>query len=133
MTGPPIPERLRRQLGTAIRRVIVGEGPVVRDLTKPIAGDAGLFGPHSVTWKVHADAAMLILTRKVDQGIVISGNILVRVLGVERDRVKIGISAPGEVTVLRQELWHEGEENQPFEKKERPANGGATPPTAASA
>jgi carbon storage regulator len=48
---------------------------------------------------------MLILTRKVDQGIVISGNILVRVLGVERDRVKIGISAPGEITVLRQELW----------------------------
>jgi carbon storage regulator len=63
--------------------------------------------------------AMLILTRKIDQGIVISGNILVRVLGVERDRVKIGISAPGEVTILRQELWHEGEENQPFEKKDR--------------
>ena len=47
---------------------------------------------------------MLILTRKIDQGIVISGNILVRVLGVERDRVKIGISAPTEITVLRQEL-----------------------------
>ncbi len=47
---------------------------------------------------------MLILTRKVDQGIVIQGNILVRVLGVERDRVKIGIAAPGEITVLRQEL-----------------------------
>ncbi|HZP58444.1 MAG TPA: carbon storage regulator [Dehalococcoidia bacterium] len=59
---------------------------------------------------------MLILTRKVDQGIVISGNIVVRVLGVERDRVKIGISAPGEITVLRQELWHEGED-QPFERK----------------
>ncbi len=75
---------------------------------------------------------MLILTRKVDQGIVISGNILVRVLGVERDRVKIGISAPGEVTVLRQELWHEGEENQPFEKKERPENA-SNGPSAASA
>jgi carbon storage regulator len=73
---------------------------------------------------------MLILTRKVDQGIIISGNILVRVLGVERDRVKIGISAPGEVTVLRQELWHEGDENQPFERKERTGNGG---PSAASA
>jgi carbon storage regulator len=72
--------------------------------------------------------AMLILTRKVDQGIVISGNILVRVLGVERDRVKIGISAPGEVTVLRQELWHEGDEGQPFEKKH--PNGG---PQSASA
>jgi carbon storage regulator len=77
--------------------------------------------------------AMLILTRKVDQGIVISGNILVRVLGVERDRVKIGISAPGEVTVLRQELWHEGEENQPFEKKDRSANGESNGPSAASA
>lgn len=77
---------------------------------------------------------MLILTRKVDQGIVISGNILVRVLGVERDRVKIGISAPGEITVLRQELWHEGEENQPFERKDRAANGSASsPPSAASA
>jgi carbon storage regulator len=78
--------------------------------------------------------AMLILTRKVDQGIVISGNILVRVLGVERDRVKIGISAPGEITVLRQELWHEGEENQPFEKKDRTGNGNpSNPPSAASA
>jgi carbon storage regulator len=79
--------------------------------------------------------AMLILTRKVDQGIVISGNILVRVLGVERDRVKIGISAPGEVTVLRQELWHEGEENQPFEKKkDRGENGNSdSGPSAASA
>ncbi len=71
---------------------------------------------------------MLILTRKVDQGIVISGNILVRVLGVERDRVKIGISAPDEVAVLRQELCQEGEENQPFEKKNRESTG---PPSAA--
>lgn len=47
---------------------------------------------------------MLVLTRKIDQGIVISGNIVVRVLGVERDRVKIGIAAPPEVTILRQEL-----------------------------
>jgi len=59
---------------------------------------------------------MLILTRKVDQGIIISGNILVRVLGVERDRVKIGISAPGEVTVLRQELWHEDVSDLPARK-----------------
>jgi carbon storage regulator len=78
---------------------------------------------------------MLILTRKVDQGIVISGNILVRVLGVERDRVKIGISAPGEITVLRQELWHEGD-SESFERKPRPApdaTDGADGPSAASA
>jgi carbon storage regulator len=47
---------------------------------------------------------MLVLTRKIDQGIVISGNIFIRVLGVERDRVKIGVSAPLDVAVLRQEL-----------------------------
>jgi carbon storage regulator len=72
---------------------------------------------------------MLILTRKVDQGIVISGNILVRVLGVERDRVKIGISAPGEVTVLRQELWH-GPDS--FDKKDN-GNGADGTHKAASA
>ena len=47
---------------------------------------------------------MLILTRKIDQGIVIAGNIYIRVLGVQRDRVKIGISAPIDIVVLREEL-----------------------------
>ncbi len=72
---------------------------------------------------------MLILTRKVDQGIVISGNILVRVLGVERDRVKIGISAPGEITVLRQELCHEGEDGVVFEKKDTNGHAPSAPST----
>ena len=47
---------------------------------------------------------MLVLTRKIDQGIVIAGNIYIRVLGVEGDRVKIGIAAPREIPVLREEL-----------------------------
>ncbi len=50
---------------------------------------------------------MLILTRKIDQSIVIDGNITVMVLGVERDRVKLGINAPANVTVLREELFDE--------------------------
>lgn len=54
---------------------------------------------------------MLILTRKVDQAIVIQGNILVTVLRVERDRVKLGISAPEEITVLREELLERNGEN----------------------
>ncbi len=61
---------------------------------------------------------MLVLTRKIDQGIVISGNIYVRVLGVERDRVKIGISAPLDITILRQELL-DREKNS--EKSDEPA------------
>lgn len=47
---------------------------------------------------------MLILTRKAEQGIIIDHRITVRVLGVEGERVKLGIDAPAEVTVLREEL-----------------------------
>lgn len=58
---------------------------------------------------------MLILTRKVDQGIVIQGNIVVTVLRVERDRVKLGISAPEEITVLREELLQRNDGGNPRE------------------
>jgi carbon storage regulator len=64
---------------------------------------------------------MLILTRKVDQAIVIQGNILVTVLRVERDRVKLGISAPEEITVLREELLQRGAGTN---RQEDPANTG---------
>ncbi|MEE9278483.1 MAG: carbon storage regulator CsrA [Dehalococcoidia bacterium] len=50
---------------------------------------------------------MLILTRKTDQGIVINHNIVVRVLAVDGERVKLGISAPRSVLVLREELCEE--------------------------
>jgi carbon storage regulator CsrA len=60
---------------------------------------------------------MLILTRRIKQEIVISGNIYVRVLGVRRGRVKIGISAPMEVTVLRQELLERGGKDGPQSRR----------------
>jgi carbon storage regulator len=50
---------------------------------------------------------VLILTRKIDQSIVIDGKIKIMVLGVEHDRVKIGIEAPANVAVLREELYTE--------------------------
>ncbi len=48
---------------------------------------------------------MLVLTRRIDESLVIDDRIIVTVLGVEGDKVKIGITAPREVTILRQELW----------------------------
>ncbi len=63
---------------------------------------------------------MLILTRKVDQSIIIQGNITVVVLGVERDRVKLGIAAPAEITVLREELTLGGAHNAPSPLRRRP-------------
>ncbi len=65
---------------------------------------------------------MLVLTRKIDQGIVIAGNIYIRVLGVERDRVKIGIEAPTEIPILRQELL-EREKKSGAEKDGAKGNG----------
>ncbi len=47
---------------------------------------------------------MLVLTRRTEESVVIGGNIVVTVLGVEGEKVKIGIDAPREVTILRSEL-----------------------------
>lgn len=50
---------------------------------------------------------MLILTRKVEQGIVINNDVIVRVLSIDGERVKIGIDAPRSISVLREELLAE--------------------------
>ena len=48
---------------------------------------------------------MLVLTRRVDESIAIGDSIIVTVLAIEGERVKIGISAPREVLILRQEVF----------------------------
>jgi carbon storage regulator len=50
---------------------------------------------------------MLVLTRKVNESIIINGNITVTLLEIEGDKVKIGIAAPREVAIFRKEL-HDG-------------------------
>lgn len=50
---------------------------------------------------------MLVLSRKVDQTIVIQGNITIKILEITGDRVKVGIDAPRNVVILRQELTEE--------------------------
>jgi carbon storage regulator len=47
---------------------------------------------------------MLVLTRKEREGLILAGNIRICVLEIHRGRVKIGISAPREVQILRHEL-----------------------------
>ncbi len=48
---------------------------------------------------------MLILTRKVGERIMIGDDIAVEVLGVRSGQVKIGIEAPRELPVHRQEIF----------------------------
>lgn len=47
---------------------------------------------------------MLVLTRKLNESIVIDGNITVTVVEVRGNRVKLGIVAPVEVPVMREEI-----------------------------
>lgn len=47
---------------------------------------------------------MLILTRRVKESIIINNDIQVVVLGVQGKQVRIGIKAPLNVTILREEL-----------------------------
>ncbi len=54
---------------------------------------------------------MLILTRKLDQSIVIDGRIVVKVVRVDGDTVKLGIEAPCNVPVHRQEIYEEIQKN----------------------
>ncbi len=50
---------------------------------------------------------MLVLRRKAGEAIVLNQVIVIRVLNVEGDRVKLGIDAPPDVIVVREELLND--------------------------
>ena len=47
---------------------------------------------------------MLVLSRRKNETIYIGDDITITVAEIRKDRVKIGISAPKEIAVMRQEL-----------------------------
>jgi carbon storage regulator len=48
---------------------------------------------------------MLVLTRKAGQSLVIGDNIVIKILDFKGDNIKIGIEAPKQITVHRQEVF----------------------------
>lgn len=65
---------------------------------------------------------MLILTRRIGEKLIIGENVTVTILGVKGRQIRIGIDAPRDVTVNREEIFHriqkEREQLIPMPKKE---------------
>jgi len=48
---------------------------------------------------------MLVLSRKKDQSIVINDNVTITIIEIRGDKVRLGVDAPKEVPVHRQEVY----------------------------
>lgn len=58
---------------------------------------------------------MLILTRRIGESLIIDEDILVRVIEVKGSQVRLGIEAPDDVQILREELV-DREGGHPYDK-----------------
>jgi carbon storage regulator len=55
---------------------------------------------------------MLVLTRKVNEEILIGDNIRIKIVDIGAGRIRLGISAPRDVTVLRDEVVRDFDASQ---------------------
>ena len=55
---------------------------------------------------------MLILTRKTGQGFLVGDNIEITITEISGDKVRVGINAPKDVKILRNELRETMEQNR---------------------
>lgn len=49
---------------------------------------------------------MLILTRRIGEKLIVGGNVTLTVLGVKGNQIRVGIDAPPEVKVYREEIYN---------------------------
>ena len=65
---------------------------------------------------------MLTLTRKKNEALIINGNIEVHILDIQKDKVKLGINAPREVKIYREEVYAQVKESNQVASMSNRAN-----------
>ena len=63
---------------------------------------------------------MLVLSRKLGEKIYISDNICITVVDIDRGKIRLGIEAPREIPIFRQELLT-GEKKHKHDSNQEPA------------
>ena len=76
-------------------------------------------GNEGSSFETNRETTMLVLSRKLGEKIVIGDNILVTVVKIDRNQIRIGIEAPHEVPVYREEILPA--KAAPVEATEQPA------------